>query len=199
MNNFVVPLLQKHDHMYRDQDLWTSPLHAVIFAIDVLIDTINVDVFEMAERKCLVTHVSLFANSIHKSGRCHSLASRFQPSSSTWHYLILLPRVQRDRDHTSCGLECKHNRVNMDIYQPRHREECTGCCEMVGSPTKTVAEHIKRGGIPLISLSQSPSHPLKVNVLEGIRCFNYTAISHVEPEDLAIPCRIRCQSASSSI
>ena len=182
MNEFVIPLLQTEEfcERARGKTLWTSHLHAVIFAIDVLIDVVKENLPSTIDRSCLVSNVSLFAHSIHESGRCHSLTSRFQPSSSTWYYLIHLPKTERHIDHTACSLDCVHNRVNSKVMKPHHRKECPRqYCRPIAVPDDIIATHIKNGGLPLISLSEQSSGSMKMDVIEGRDSYDYTAISHV--------------------
>jgi hypothetical protein len=94
LNNALV-YLQREEHL-GEKDLWASPPHAAIFAIDILMDLLEATLDRMpyslgirdARRRHLVSSVPAILKSIDRTHRCPSLSWRLQLSSTEWYRLL---------------------------------------------------------------------------------------------------------------
>jgi len=118
MNNLVVPILNERDvESDTDQDLWTSPAHAVIFSIDVLIDLVShylgswdgfVPEYGAGARNLQRRNLAAENNVIRKwvtAGRCPSLpgsSSYLRQVGTTYSYYLQLG-IHRNILHAHFG------------------------------------------------------------------------------------------------
>jgi hypothetical protein len=185
-------IVNKHvlDYLIRsnyspDADLWTERAYSVIFAVDVLLDQLGASISDTEEafisggrdlRRCnLVVGFPPFLNSIHRSGRCPSLAWRLQLSSTDYYHLLFLPNHSPKQNHSSCTYrKCRQ----FDILCTRHRDPCTNCL-MVQSDRETVISCIAEGGIPLIHCRYDRHGHLHTKTIRGSLLSHFTAVSHV--------------------
>ncbi|KAL5328127.1 hypothetical protein ACEPPN_005835 [Leptodophora sp. 'Broadleaf-Isolate-01'] len=184
MNDIVIDYLSNQSE---DADLWTSEPYAVIFAIDLLIDSMEAvlwnslqlaDVKDL-ERRSLTANVRTFRDSIAKTGRCRSLAWRLQPTSSEWYRLLLLPRFEKFNEHADCQYgSCTLHNIDPLNYETKHLDTCDGC-GFVQSDQDILVECIENDQIPLICCYEDPDGILKITTVKGSLQSNYTAISHV--------------------
>lgn len=95
------------------------------------------------------------------------------------HYLAALPRKHFGIDHEKCEPEnCVAYNVDERFYQVGHTDE-HGQCQLYGPEILSVIQTIKKGGIPLISISLTPEGDPRLSVLDASPNIQYTAISHV--------------------
>ncbi|RYP21471.1 hypothetical protein DL765_002217 [Monosporascus sp. GIB2] len=168
-------------------DLWSEPLYAVIFSIDVFLDQLD-DFVRRPDRvyglgsrdlrRCnLVAGFPPFRNSIRKSGRCSSLAWCLQLSASDWYRLLFLPNHAPPRDHSDCNdRRCKQ----YGSTKTRHRDGCPviGCVSL-RSDMESVLKCISEDGLPLIQCEEDEHGEVRIETVRGNLLSNYTAISHV--------------------
>ena len=185
LNNAVVYLLGG-EHL-GEKDLWESPPHAAIFAIDVLMDfleaTLNHFPYSLGirdARRChLVSSVPAILKSIDRTHRCRSLGWRLQLSSTEWYRLLFLPPSGAEQDHTRCWKDNPYGRcLQWDEATTKHRQpDCT--CQLLMSDAKVVEDCILNNQIPLIHCYEDDRGKLDVKTVKGDLTSDYTAISHV--------------------
>jgi hypothetical protein len=184
VNKHVLDYLRRSEYG-PEADLWTEPAYSVIFAVDVLMDQLGASVPNTEEvstfgsrdlRRCnLVVGFPPFLNSIHRSGRCPSLAWRLQLPSTDYYRLLFLPDHSPKRNHSLCTYrKC----CQFDVLHTRHREPCTGC-SVVKSDLETVMTCIAEGGTPLIHCRYDQQGRLHTDTVRGSLLSHYTAVSHV--------------------
>jgi hypothetical protein len=194
-NQVVIPALDRFSET-RDIDAWTSPVHAVVLSIDILIDLLIGAIHYLSNpkagrmtlqswdpepipRKTLTAENRVIARSMLRAGRCPSLCWRHRFSSSKLYYGLFLPAVNTTVNHSSCThVECKLYNVATVTYETLHTETCQNC-EYVIVDVNKVKDCIAAGSIPLISLQEASTGPMTARVVEGNADSKYTAISHV--------------------
>jgi hypothetical protein len=100
-------------------------------------------------------------------------------------------RTHRGEDHRPCLKETHCIAYNTAIgkdYCIRHAADCpVNGCYMVKVPYKELKSVVRGGGVPLVSIHDSPTHGLSLRVhRRGFRA-NYATISHVWADGLGNP------------
>lgn len=98
------------------------------------------------------------------------------------HYLAALPRKSFGAGHEKCNPKnCIAYNVDEELYVVGHTDEHCQCHlhELHEPEIPKVIQIIKKGGIPLISISLTPEGDPRLSVLDASPDIQYTAISHV--------------------
>jgi hypothetical protein len=203
MDLVVIPYLKTDDHD-TDADLWTSEPHSIIFGVDILIDILCEQVRNFQResslfyrrnqcRSSLAAEVCAIHESVSRSGRCPSLSRRLRPLSRTWYRILLLEHTGVPQDHVACvDLHCQFNDTNVETYQTRHTESCSGC-EYLHADAQAIVAAISNDTIPLVRCFFDAKQDLQFEIIEGNLEYKYTAISHVwagglgNPQSNALP------------
>ncbi len=189
MDLMVIPYLNEIDDGCV-QDIWSSEAHAIIFGVDILIDTLIEQIKASHpvsrlfarytyRRLSLAAEVRVIRESVFPGGRCRSLAGRLRPLSKTWYKIIHLPPTGVVEDHKPCTfLHCRRNDQQEKTYKTQHTDTCLGCASLRSDP-KALVTAVSLDKIPLIDCSFSPRKGWSIRVIQGDLSFRYTAISHV--------------------
>lgn len=170
-------------------DLWDSEAYAILFSLDVLLETVC---DQMVEASPLMRGLGQLetkfaeltpgvANSIYRIGRCPCLPRRLELPS--WRCLKLLSLPERDSavsfDHSNCSYDqCSAFNVNPLSYESKHTSACQ-LCAWVEVSEETLVSIISRDGIPLVLCSEGHQGQLQLTLTEAQIGSEYTAISHV--------------------
>lgn len=96
------------------------------------------------------------------------------------HYLAALPRKYIGAGHEKCTPNvCIAYNVDEKLYAVAHTSEDCRCKLHEPEISKVIIQIIKKGGIPLISISLTPGGDPRLRVLGAFPDVQYTAISHV--------------------
>lgn len=116
-----------------------------------------------------------------EGGWCpHQICILFPRSSGKLvYYLSALSRTSMNVNHQSCTKSsCTAHNVDITNYTVRHvQENCN--CEFHGPDINKVAEIIRGGHIPIMSLVVRQDGSPSIEIIKGERGVEYTAISHV--------------------
>ncbi len=192
-------------------DIWRSKAHAVVFATDVLIDTLDQIsslpspntpwLFGPAVKHgqpSLAAEVRVIRESAKRVGRCPSLAWRLRPSSLTWLQMLLNSAPENTTDHLNCPLRrCVKNDIDIQSYKTRHVDTCRGCC-WAKTDQSILRDAIIEDKIPLVRCYEDRCGQIKLETVKGDLRTDFIAISHIWSgglgnfRDNAIPyCQLR--------
>ncbi|KUJ14919.1 uncharacterized protein LY89DRAFT_124868 [Mollisia scopiformis] len=124
----VIPLIKEFEEG-ETLNLWSSQPYAILFSIEILIDTIVFVLGDEADSR----RVSLFAQgmegieqSLLHVGKCRSLAHRLDNLRSSEFYVLLsFPSGDIRSDHSKCNhTSCCCFDVDQTSYRTRHVEDC---------------------------------------------------------------------------
>jgi hypothetical protein len=125
---------------------------------------------------------------------CPSLVDRIESEYSTAsaNFLYSIPRKPPAlRDHSNCSTKrCTANDTDSENYQCFHwGKECPdeGTCAFIGPDDQDVMNIIADGGIPLISIHDSPADGLIIKVVRATFKSKFFAVSHVWSGGLGNP------------
>lgn len=184
-----IPFVQ---HLVEGQDtpavtLWNSEPYAVLFSIDVLLDTLQDTVSDISHHldpEQGVTRKSLFPkltsgvdHSLLYVGKCGSLVHRLDLTSSEFYHLLSLPNGL-DRDHSGCAAHCGCFNVNKETYRTNHVEDCV-MCEHSGVLEEDLLHIIRQDEVPVIRSIRDRDGNVKISIVKMTIDTNYIAISHV--------------------
>jgi hypothetical protein len=148
----AIPLLREYEEQ-EQLTLWNSTPFAVLFSVDVLMDTL-VDLVRSRDNR---SSESLFqkwtagvANSLLHVGKCDSLAHRLDLKYSDFYHLMSLPNGSSNEDHSRCSqTSCSCFNVNQVIYRTRHTEDCVMCGDIKVLEAELV-HLIRKSEVPLL-------------------------------------------------
>jgi hypothetical protein len=135
------------------------------------------------------------------AGWCPYWSQIFSDTHSTplIHYLTGMQVEAHSGPDPCSASECNGHSVDMEEgkYVSQHKD--SGCrCAFKGPDTKDIESIIRRGGVPLIKLSETPQGDIKIGVVELGYGKPFIAISHVwagglgNPQANAIPgCQLK--------
>ncbi|KAH8591701.1 hypothetical protein B0O99DRAFT_719001 [Bisporella sp. PMI_857] len=179
----VIPLLRD----YEDQEplnLWSSTSFAILFSIDVLMNTLAGLV---RDRQCKNRRSELLfsrltkgvARSLLHVGKCGSLACRLDLNSSDLYHLMSLPGGSANEDHSQCSkTSCDCFNMNRLNYRPQHTEDCV-MCEDIKVLEAELVHLIQNNDVPLVRSTMDSDGNFKIVIEKMSAQIDYTAISHV--------------------
>lgn len=182
----VIPLLRDYEEQ-QPLSLWDSPSFAILFSIDVLMDTLARDVPKQEYKKrrselLFPKRTKGVARSLLHVGKCGSLARRLDLISSELYHLMSLPNGSANEDHSTCSeISCSLFNVEPQIHHTRHtaqHEEGLMCKDIKVLESKLV-HLIRKGEIPLIRSTMDSDGNIMVAITKTSKHVDYTAISHV--------------------
>ena len=182
----VIPLLRDYEEQ-QPLSLWDSASFAILFSIDVLMDTLARDV---PNQECKKRRSELLfpkrtkgvARSLLHVGKCGSLARRLDLNSSELSHLMSLPNGSANEDHSTCSeISCSLFNVEPQNDHTRHtaqHEEGFMCKDIKVLESKLV-HLIRKGEIPLVRSTMDSDGNIMVAITKMSKHVDYTAISHV--------------------
>lgn len=135
-----------------------------------------------------------YKNQMLANGWCHHQIEHLSRNTvygvQTLSYLANLQRSTRLVDHARClnHLTCVAYNTDSATYETRHIEPGCGC-PSVPTPNAALDKIIRNGGVPLISIQESPNGdtPLTIEVSARTIMSKYIAVSHVWADGLGNP------------
>lgn len=188
----LIPLVRSHEAQ-ESLDLWTSEPYAILFSIEILLESIKDSVASTSKTvsKALrnLPSGSLFpkltegvARSLLRIGRCGSLVHRLDLSSSEFYWLMSLPisHGQARVDHSQCNkTSCTLFNVNQMVYRTQHTSDCVLCDDDVGVVEAELVSLIRKDEVPVIRSTMKPNGKVTICVERMTKGVDYIAISHV--------------------
>lgn len=132
-----------------------------------------------------------YKNLMLANGWCHHQVQRLSSSSlcshRTFSYLASRQRSIRLSDHTRCldHLMCAAYNTDSATYQTQHVDQrCE--CPSVRAPNEALLKIIRRGGVPLVSIQDSPNGDTETTIQVSARNIwsSYIAVSHIWADGL---------------
>lgn len=182
----VIHLLRDYEEQ-QPLNLWNSASFAILFSIDVLMDTLARDVLnqECKKRRCELLfpqRTKGVARSVLHGGKCGSLARRLDLNSSELYHLMSLPNGSGNRDHSTCSeISCSLFNVEPQNYHTRHtaQHEEGFMCKDIEVLESELVHLIRKSEIPLVRSTMGSDGNIKVAITKMSEHVDYTAISHV--------------------
>ena len=182
----VIPLLRYYEEQ-QPLSLWDSASFAILFSIDVLMDTLARVV---PDKECKKRRSELLfpkrtkgvARSLLHVGKCSSLARRLDLNSSELYHLMSLPNGSVNEDHSKCSeISCSLFNVDPQKYETRHtaQHEEGFMCEEIKVLESKLVHLIQKGKIPLVRSTMDSDGNIMVAITEMGEHVDYTAISHI--------------------
>lgn len=182
----VIPLLRDYEEQ-QPLNLWNSASFAILFSIDVLMDTLACTV---PDQECKKRRSELLfpkrtkgvAYSLLHVGKCGSLARRLDLDSSELYHLMSLPNGSANKDHTTCSeISCSLFNVDPQNYHIRHtaQHEEGFMCKDIKVLESELVHLIRKSEIPLVRSTMDSDGNIKVGITKMSKHVDYTAISHV--------------------
>lgn len=192
MREDLIPLVRSHEAL-ESLDLWTSEPYAILFSIEILLESIKDSVARISKTESMALRNlpsgSLFpkltegvARSLLRIGRCGSLVHCLDFSSSEFYQLMSLPisHGQARVDHSQCNkTSCTLFNVNQMVYRTQHTNDCVLCDDDVGVVESELVNLIRKDEVPVIRSTMKPNGKVTIRVERMTKGGDYIAISHV--------------------
>lgn len=193
----LLPLIRDYE-VLEPLHLWNSQPFAVLFSIDILLDSIkfalndmfrkrsneNVGIFppKLRQGSFFPRFTSGLASSLLHSGRCSSLVHRLDYKSSEFYHLMSLPTGSGDsaiNEHSQCSdTFCSSFDVDQTTYRTRHTDDCV-MCDSVGTSESELLALIRKDEVPVIRSTVDSTGAITICLEKMAEGIEYTAISHV--------------------
>ena len=182
----VIPLLRDYEEQHL-LHLWNSASFAILFSIDILMDTLALNVLDQDCKKrrselLFPRRTKGVASSLLHVGKCGSLARRLDLSSSELYHLMSLPSGSANEDHSTCSeTSCNRFDVKKENYHTRHtaQHEEGLMCKDIKVPESELVRLIRKSEIPLVRSTMDSDGNIKIAITNMSMYVDYTAISHV--------------------
>ncbi len=182
----VIPLLRDYEEQ-QPLNLWDSASFAILFSIDVLMDTLAREVLNQECKKrrselLFPKRTKGVARSLLHVGKCGSLARRLELNCSELYHLMSLPNGSVNKDHSTCSeISCSLFNVEPQNYHTRHtaQHEQGFRCKDIKVLESELVHLIRKSEIPLIRSTMDSDGNIKVAITKMSKHVDYTAISHV--------------------
>ena len=182
----VIPLLRDYEEQ-QPLNLWNSASFAILFSIDVLMDTLargvpNQECKKRRSELLFPKRTKGVARSLLHAGKCSSLARRLDLNSSELYHLMSLPNGSVNKDHSTCSeISCSLFNVEPKKYLIRHtaQHEEGFMCKDIKVLESELVHLIRKSEIPLVQSTMDSDGNIKVAITKMSKHVDYTAISHV--------------------
>ncbi|PMD63598.1 uncharacterized protein K444DRAFT_661042 [Hyaloscypha bicolor E] len=185
-----IPLIRHYAKTQDTLTLWNSKPYAILFSIDVLLDTLQDTVADISplelrpelrkvRRKSLLPDLtSVVANSLRYVGKCGSLAHRLDLKSSEFYHLLSLPNGL-NVNHSRCAkAHCSCFDINEQTYRTKHVDDCI-MCENHTVLEADLVRIIRQDEVPLIRSTTDKYGNVTIAIVKMTIDTDYIAISHV--------------------
>ena len=185
-----MPLIRHYAKTRDTLTLWNSEPYAILFSIDVLLDTLqdtiaDISLVELRPESRKVAPKSLFpkltsgvTHSLIYVGKCGSLAHQLDLTSSEFYHLLSLPNGL-NIDHSRCAkTHCSCFDVNEETYRTKHVDDCV-MCENSAVLEADLVRIIRQDDVPLIRSTTDKDGNVTIAIVKMTIDTDYIAISHV--------------------
>jgi hypothetical protein len=186
-----IPLIRHYAKMQDTLTLWNSKPYAILFSIDVLLDTLQDTIADISpllefrpelrkvrQKSLLPELTSVVANSLRYVGKCGSLAHRLDLTSSEFYHLLSLPNGL-NVNHSRCAkAHCSCFDINEQTYLTKHVDDCI-MCENYTVPEADLVRIIRQNEVPLIRSTTDRYGNVTIAIVKMTIDTDYIAISHV--------------------
>ena len=188
---FIIPRIKQMEKEDENLDPWSSAIYSIYFSIDILIDTLHHLLCRLSpilseslqRRPMFTSETNGIARSLLLVGRCPSLISRLDLSSSNAYQLLSLPVSNMVNRHRECSRQvCSVFNIFKGTYETKHSENCNSpSCRFVRVDHQKLLDIIDSVRIPLVSSSIDSEGNISLEIIpaQDSGSPSYTAISHV--------------------